>query len=392
MSDPSILSHAARVLATFSSELPADAALRRYLANSRRLGPRERRSISAAVFAYFRWIRWLDPKAPTQQQVEEALLMSERFARDPRSVKAESLKALAVPSWLGEEMELPVEFARQLQCEPVLWLRARPGTAARLAAELGDCAATALAPDALRYGGNKDLFLTPQFHSGAFEIQDLASQLVGVLAAPAPGQTWWDACAGEGGKTLHLADLLQNRGVVWATDRSFRKLEVLKRRAARAKLFNCRTTLWNSEGEQARPGQGQPARLPFKTKFDGVLVDAPCSGVGTWRRNPHARWTTSQQDVRELSAIQASLLRRAAEAVKPGGMLLYAVCTLTRGETTAVSSSFGADHPEFEPEARLVPGTPLAEAAGSQGAAIFLWPQVLDANGMFVAAWRRKKT
>ena len=257
MTDPSILSHAARVLATFSSELPADAALRKYLANSRRLGPRERRSISGAVFAYFRWIRWLDPKAPAERQIEEALAMGERFAHDPRAVKSEALAALAVPPWLAEEMDLPAEFVRQLQREPVLWLRARPGTAARLAAELGDCATTPLSPDALRYNGHKDLFLTNQFHAGAFEIQDLASQLVSVLAAPVPGQAWWDACAGEGGKTLHLGDLLQNRGVVWATDRSFRKLEVLKRRAARAKLFNCRSTFGTAN--PIRPGPARAA-------------------------------------------------------------------------------------------------------------------------------------
>jgi len=395
MSDSSTLNHAARVLAAVGPDLPADAALRRYLGNARHLGPRERRSISAAVFAYFRWFRWLDAKASRQKQVEEALSMGERHNRDPRSVKAEALAALAVPPWLADEMELPVDFLRQLQREPVLWLRARPGTAARLAADLGDCVATPIAPDALRYNGPKDLFLTPQFHAGAFEIQDLASQLVGLLAAPAPGQTWWDACAGEGGKTLHLADLLQNRGVVWATDRSVRRLGVLKRRAARARLFNCRTAAWGWEHEGSRPasaGPAGPVRLPFKTKFDGVLVDAPCSGVGTWRRNPHARWATSLRDVQELSAIQASLLRKAADAVRPGGSLVYSVCTLTRSETTEVASSFSAGHPEFEPEARLLPGTAFAEAAESQGAAVFLRPHALDANGMFVAVWRRRKT
>jgi 16S rRNA (cytosine967-C5)-methyltransferase len=386
MSDPATLNHAARVLASVSSDLPADAALRRHLASARNLGPRERRSISRGVFAYCRWIRWLDPKASRQKQVEEALAMGERFERDFRLVKPEALAALAVPPWLGEEMELPVEFLRQLQREPVLWLRARPGTAVRLAADLGDCATTPLAPDALRYSGTRDLFLTPQFQAGAFEIQDLASQLVGAIAAPNPGQSWWDACAGEGGKTLHLADLLQNRGVVWATDRSVRRLEVLKRRTARARLFNYRTAVWGLEKERNRP-----ARLPFKTKFDGVLVDAPCSGVGTWRRNPHARWTASREDVRELSAIQASLLRTAAGAVGPGGCLLYAVCTLTRSETTEVASSFGESHPDFEPEDRILPGTPLARAAERQGASVLLWPQSIDANGMFVAAWRRKR-
>ena len=390
MTDPSILSHAARVLATFSSELPADAALRKYLANSRRLGPRERRSISGAVFAYFRWIRWLDPKAPAERQIEEALAMGERFAHDPRAVKSEALAALAVPPWLAEEMDLPAEFVRQLQREPVLWLRARPGQppglppnwaiAPRLRSRRTPSATTA----------TRIFFSRPSSTRAHSRSRTSPRMLVSVLAAPVPGQAWWDACAGEGGKTLHLGDLLQNRGVVWATDRSFRKLEVLKRRAARAKLFNCRSTLWNSEPDQARPGQ--PPRLPFKTKFDGVLVDAPCSGIGTWRRNPHARWTTSQKDVRELPGVQASLLRRAAEAVKPGGILLYSVCTLTRSETTAVSSAFTADHPDFEPETRLLPGSPLAGAAGNAGASVFLWPQALDANGMFVASWRRKKT
>jgi 16S rRNA (cytosine967-C5)-methyltransferase len=133
-------------------------------------------------------------------------------------------------------------------------------------------------------------------------------------------------------------------------------------------------------------------RPPFKTKFDGVLVDAPCSGVGTWRRNPHARWTTRPEDVKELAAVQASLLRGAAESVAPGGSLLYSVCTLTRSETTEVASAFTAEHPEFEPEARIQPVTPLAQAAGNEGAAVFLRPDALDANGMFVAVWRRKKT
>jgi 16S rRNA (cytosine967-C5)-methyltransferase len=392
MSDSSPLNHAARIVAAVSSELPADAALRRYLGKSRKLGPRERRSVSAAVFAYFRWIRWLDPKASGQKQLEEALSIGERFNRDPRSIKPEALAALAVPPWLADEMKLSVEFLRQLQREPVLWLRARPGTAARLAADLGNCAMTPLAPDALRYNGTTDLFLTPQFQAGAFEIQDLASQLVGHIAAPAPGQSWWDACAGEGGKTLHLADLLQNRGVVWASDRSVRRLEVLKRRAARARIFNYRTAHWGLEIDRIRPAPGRSARPPFKTKFDGVLVDAPCSGVGTWRRNPHARWTSSHEDVRELSAIQAELLRTAAESVRPGGSLLYAVCTLTRSETTEVASSFSADHPQFEPLAPVLSGTPLERSAEFQGASVFFMPDALDANGMFIAVWRRKKS
>jgi 16S rRNA (cytosine967-C5)-methyltransferase len=381
MSDSSTLNLAARVLESVGEDAPADIALRRYLAGARHLRPPERRAISKAVFAVYRWLNWLDTSKSLQKRVADALALNERFARDPKSVKPEALAALAVPAWVQEEMTLPVEFLRQLQREPVLWLRARPGTAERLSASLGDCSSTPLAPDALRYTGSKDLFLTHEFHEGAFEIQDLASQIVGLACAPKPGETWWDACAGEGGKTLHLADLLENRGVVWATDRSVRRLEVLKHRAARARLFNTRTASWD----------GAAARLPFKTKFHGVLVDAPCTGVGTWRRNPHARWTTSPEDVRELSTIQRSLLATAAEAVAPGGLLIYSVCTLTRSETTDVTADFAANHPQFMPESRLQPGTPLAQAAGGNQTEVFLWPQALDANGMFLAAWRRSR-
>jgi 16S rRNA (cytosine967-C5)-methyltransferase len=164
---------------------------------------------------------------------------------------------------------------------------------------------------------------------------------------------------------------MQNKGLVLATDRSLRRLSVLRRRAARAGMFNYRAALW--------PGAG-PA--PFRTKCDGVLVDAPCSGVGTWQRNPHARWTTSIEDVRELAAVQAALLARAAPSVKPGGRVLYSVCTLTRSETSAVADGFEGAHPDFAP-------APLGIAAAPDVSRVALFPQDVDANGMFIAAWRR---
>jgi 16S rRNA (cytosine967-C5)-methyltransferase len=223
--------------------------------------------------------------------------------------------------------------------------------------------------DALRYTGTRDLFLTPEFQSGLFEIQDLASQLVGLAAAPQPGETWWDACAGEGGKTLHLADLMQNKGLIWASDRSARRLDSLKRRAGRAGLFNYRTVLWED-----------PARLPTKTKFDGILLDAPCSGLGTWQRNPQARWTATPEDVSELAGIQHRLLEAVAGSLKPGGRLVYSVCTLTRAETTAVADTFTATHADLEP----FPVLGLTPQ-------VTLRPDQLNANGMFIAAWRRKR-
>jgi len=143
-------------------------------------------------------------------------------------------------------------------------------------------------------------------------------------------------------------------------------------------VFNYRSVFWDGG-----------AKLPTRTKFDGVLVDAPCSGIGTWQRNPQARWTTTPDDVRELSEIQRRLLANAAPSVKPGGKLIFSVCTLARAETTEVVDHFNASRPEFEP---LV----WPEISGSQrpftpAAAKIIWPQDLDGNGMFIAGWRRKK-
>ena len=300
----------------------------------------------------------------------------ERFTADPKSIKAETLAALAVPRWLASEMELTPEYLRQLQRDPALWIRARPGTAAALAKSLFACERTDYAPDALRFTGTQDLFRTEQFTSGQFEIQDLASQLVGLACAPKPGETWWDTCAGEGGKTLHLADLMANKGLIWATDRHPKRLDTLKRRAGRAKLFNYRTALWDGG-----------THLPTKTKFDGILVDAPCSGVGTWSRNPHARWATSPDDVRELAVTQRALLEAVAGSLKPGGRLIYSVCTLTRSETTAIADAFTLAHPELEP----LP-LPIAPSGSSDPSRVMLWPQEINANGMFVAGWRLKKS
>jgi 16S rRNA (cytosine967-C5)-methyltransferase len=408
MPDQAILNHAAQVLASLAADQRADTALRFYFEHPRYLQPPAKRVISHTVFVYFRWLSWLEPKASPQKRLEQAVALHERFTADPKSIKAEALAIRAVPAWLWTEVDLPAEakadYLRQLQRDPALWLRARPGKAADLAKTLFACEpppvvsvvgplgeraarppAGPTAPDALRFTGTQDLFKTEQFKTGEFEIQDLASQLVGVAAAPKPGENWWDACAGEGGKTLHLADLMQNKGVVWATDRNAKRLDTLKRRAARAKLFNYRTDFWDGG-----------SKLPTKQKFDGILLDAPCSGVGTWQRNPHARWTTTPDDVRDLAATQLALLNllnNLAGSLKPGGRLVYAVCTLTRSETTAVAAAFTAAHPELEPLPLFgaVAGVADPGPGSTSPATVTLWPHDLNANGMFIAAWSRKK-
>jgi 16S rRNA (cytosine967-C5)-methyltransferase len=276
-------------------------------------------------------------------------------------------------------MEITPVWARAIQAEPKLWLRAQRGQGGVLAESLGAAKLSKEVPDAVLYKGEEDLFKRDEFHAGEFEIQDIASQAVGWLCAPQPGETWWDACAGEGGKTLHLSALMRNKGLIWSSDRAEWRLKNLKRRAARAQVFNFRAAVWDGG-----------AKLPTKTKFDGVLVDAPCSGVGTWQRNPHARWTTTLQDVTELAAVQKKLLAHAAPSVKPGGKLIYSVCTLTRSETEQVVADFNAKFAEqFEP--MTLPQISENQSLLTSAAAMTIWPQGVGGSGMFIAGWRRKK-
>ncbi|HVU16208.1 MAG TPA: RsmB/NOP family class I SAM-dependent RNA methyltransferase [Candidatus Didemnitutus sp.] len=397
MAESSASALAVRVLQLVADGTPADAALREALKRTRhRSAPAERRAVSQAIFAYFRWRQWLDARARPATQLAEAAELQARFDRSPTSFKSEALAARAVPAWLSGMIDWPDRTAdgiltglekawhRQLQREPALWLRVRRGREEAVGSELGSglrapgdaafgaalAAPVAQVTSARLYAGGTDLFQTASFRAGDFEIQDLGSQVVGYACAPRPGETWWDACAGEGGKLLHLADQMQNKGLIWASDRSERRLRQLKERAARAQVFNYRMAAWDGS-----------ARLPTKTRFDGVLVDAPCSGIGTWQRNPHARWSTGPNDVKELAAVQQRLLDHVAPSLKPGGRLVYAVCTLTRAETSEVAHAFANSHPDFEP----VPTWPGASNDGT-----FLWPPVLNANGMFIACWRRK--
>jgi len=224
--------------------------------------------------------------------------------------------------------------------------------------------------------GEEDLYQTEAFRQGQFELQDLHSQAVGHLCGPRSGETWWDACAGAGGKTLHLSDLMANKGLIWASDRSHRRLQELRRRCARAGAFNLRWAHWPREDH-----------LPTRTRFDGVLLDAPCAGLGTWDRNPDARWTTRREDVIELGRVQARLLERVSSQVKPGGRLIYAVCSLARNETEDVAARFEELNAAFKPlawENREWRG----EKTDPPGRCWF-WPRRSGSVGMFVAGWRR---
>jgi 16S rRNA (cytosine967-C5)-methyltransferase len=366
----------ARIIAKAGREVAADLALRQELKRRRSLPPEAAAQVARTVFRHFRWHGWLNPEAAPEIQIAQANGLAERFRAHPEEFNEADLRAKAVPAWTWDALSPDVAWLRTLQAEPVLWLRTRPGQRDAVAKSLGFTRPGPL-PDSLIYEGTEDLYRNRCFQAGEFEIQDVASQAVSEVCAPEPGQFWWDACAGEGGKTLHLADLMQGKGLIYASDRAEWRLERLKMRASRAQCFNFRAKEWT----------GGP-KPPTKTLFDGILLDAPCSGLGTWDRNPHSRWTVTPDDVRELAGIQRNLLENVVTGLKPGGRLYYSVCTLTRAETTDVADAFTAQHPELEPLPMVNPFAPGSAPAPQ----LMLWPQHTGGNGMFVAAWRKKST
>lgn len=376
--DSHILSVAERVIGRSDSAHPADAVLRVELKAERGFSGEDATEVSRIVFSYFRWRGWLDSRRHLYDQLTDAAVLAAKFKSNPAGFSDSELVARSVPEWIRQQVQCSPEFARALQAEPKLWLRARPGQGRSLAQRLGDCRVfgEGLLSDILEYRGRHDLFRAAEFHAGEFEVQDLSSQAVGLSCAPEAGQTWWDACAGEGGKLLHLSDLMRNKGLIWATDRAEWRLRKLKRRAGRAKVFNYRAAVWDGR-----------ARLPTKTKFDGVLVDAPCSGTGTWQRNPHARWTLKKHDIVELACLQLELLSHAATAVKPGGKLIYSVCSLARAETFEIVEAFESRVLDFAP---LNLDNPLASGS-PPSSRLSLWPQQFGGNGMFIAAWMRRR-
>lgn len=362
---------AARIIAQASREHPADAVLRRELRGQKDLSRMDGRNISHLVFAYYRWFGWLDPKQAMPKKLAYASELENNFREDPAQFSDADLRR-AVPDWLHDYAEAPPAWLRCIQQRPRLWLRARRGQADSVIALLKEATPGPL-PDSLLYTGPEDLFRMPEFQAGDFQLQDISSQAVGWVCAPQPRQLWWDTCAGEGGKMLHLASLMGVKGSVWATDRAEWRLHRLKLRARRTQVFNYRLALWDGGAE-----------LPTDLRFDGVLVDAPCSGIGTWQRNPHARWTARPEDVTELAEVQKRLLHAALPAMKPGAKLVYAVCTTSKAETVDVVNAFQEAHPEFTP----LPFANPFDATQPPAPTLMLWPQQYGGNAMYIAAWK----
>jgi 16S rRNA (cytosine967-C5)-methyltransferase len=197
--------------------------------------------------------------------------------------------------------------------------------------------------DSIRIQSEKGIFSAEAYKSGAVEIQDFASQLAGSAVEARPGEIVWDACSGGGGKTLQIAARLRNRGAVYASDVREFKLEEVKRRARKAEFFNVRCQPWNGLDLPEFPREVQK-----RGGFDWVLVDAPCTSSGTWRRNPDAKYRVDEEAVSDVVALQISILANAAKAVAPGGRLVYSTCSWFVDEDEALVARFLSENPLFK--------------------------------------------
>ncbi len=393
---------------------PADVALRDFFRRHRQLGARDRAFIADGVFAVMRRRRSLSVHAASSaprvlaiaaclrelgvslRELESALAVDEQaWARDFKSRKPELSPAEAadLPDWLWAELgaALPTEraaLARAWLGPAPLDLRINPLKTTReaaltaLAADGIGAAATPYSPVGLRAAGKPVVQRHPLFTSGAIEIQDEGSQLLCFLVAPKRSEMVVDFCAGAGGKTLLLGALMRSQGRLYAFDISPRRLANLKPRLARSGLSNVHPLRITDERDV------HIRRLAGK--IDRVLVDAPCTGFGTLRRNPDLKWRQTPTAVAELAAKQARLLAAAAPLLKPGGRLVYATCSVLPAENEAIVAAFLDAHPEF---ALGDATTELARAgiALDVGRMLRLSPQHHGCDGFFAAVLERAR-
>ncbi|MBV1824930.1 RsmB/NOP family class I SAM-dependent RNA methyltransferase [Komagataeibacter oboediens] len=406
---------------------PADALANAFFRERRYIGGGDRRAISARVWRVLRhwrrlqwWIERVDmnptPRLlalammavePLGRENPDDLFTGERYAplgltgperrlydqlRDKEMTHPDMPRAVAleVPDWLLPRLErtfgegLEAELAA-MEGEATLDLRVnllksdRPTARAALEAEGIAAQETMLSPWGLRLAGRQPVTSCAAFRSGMVEIQDEGSQLVVAAVGARPGMRVLDYCAGAAGKTLGMAMTMENRGHIVACDVSEPRLEGAVRRLRRAGVHNAERHLLVSGDRWARRRSGS---------FDRVLVDAPCTGTGTWRRNPDARLRLREQDLLELTAKQADIMDRAAALVRPGGRMVYATCSVLREENGDQITAFLARNPAFSPVTPdgvhddLPPGL-------AQGGQVCLTPRQHHTDGFFAAIMQR---
>jgi 16S rRNA (cytosine967-C5)-methyltransferase len=233
-------------------------------------------------------------------------------------------------------------------------------------------------PHGIRLRKRGPVFTLPAFREGWFEMQDAGSQLAASLVSAKPGDKVADFCAGAGGKTLALASAMGNRGRLMAWDVNARRLAQMPKRLARAGVHNVQLRVLASENDAFVKRHKQTA--------DWVLIDAPCTGSGTWRRNPDLKWRTAPKDLQELTQLQANILASASRLVKPGGHLVYVTCSLFDEENRQQAEAFLQKQKEFS----LRPLPPAVQRLTGQEEMLRLWPHRHDTDGFFAAIFTRQ--
>lgn len=401
---------------------PADLTLSRWFRAHPRVGGRDRGEIAEAVYDVLRHLRryrqvaeggrgaatrrlavlglaaTLGPQSVRQAlDAEEAEWLSRVLAIKPASLPVPVRYSL--PDWLAEaladEPESDRLFAAMNRAAP-LDIRVNPLKAERdaIIAELthgvsnANVEPTPYSPFGIRLQGRPSLNRWQRFEDGSIEVQDEGSQLLTLLVAPRRGEMVIDFCAGAGGKTLLLGALMRSTGRLYAFDVSESRLARFKPRLSRSGLSNVFPVVIESENDT------RVKRLARKAHR--VLVDAPCSGTGTLRRNADLKWRQNPESVAELVALQARILASAARCVAPGGRLVYGTCSLLRDENESQVEAFLAANPDFE----LLSATEVLQAARAgefegdaalSGPYLKLRPDVHNTDGFFAAVMQRKQ-
>lgn len=393
---------------------PADAILRRYFQDNPLLGAQDRALIAETIFGILRHRFFLESlaKLSTPRALvlayfvkfqgtnlrELAPLVSEAEAKWLTEIKALKPETCPLPIqaefpvWLVEKLQQfmsdseILDLGLSLQKPAPLDLRVNTLLAKRtevldaLQQEGIQAEATPYSPCGIRLAGKPAINRHVLFLSGKIEVQDEGSQLLGYLLAPKRGEMIVDFCAGAGGKSLLLGALMNSKGRLYAFDVSEKRLSNLKPRFKRSGLSNLHVQRIENEND-----------LKIKRlsgKIDRVLVDSPCSGLGTLRRNPDLKWRQSPQSIEELKAKQVAILAAAAGLLKPGGRLVYATCSFLPEENQQVVQGFLSTHPQF----RLLN---CAELLAQQkipldtGEFLQLFPKQHQTDGFFAAALER---
>ncbi len=412
---------------------PTDAIVARFFRDNRGLGPRERTTLTDTVYAVLRHKLLFEHFAPSgsgprerrlailglaQGQKEQGVrlnaaqtqaaqdflrsaLTDQEHAWLEQCLGIQSADLLErhrhnLPEWLVTPLKetLGPEFwplVQSLDQMAPLDLRVnalndkRSDVQKELKASGIDTAPTPFSPWGLRVKGKPSLAKAEAFVRGAVEVQDEGSQLLALLLDAKRGEMVVDFCAGAGGKTLAIGAAMRNTGRLYAFDTSAHRLDALKPRLARSGLSNVHPAALAHERDD------RIKRLAGK--IDRVLVDAPCSGLGTLRRHPDLKWRQTAKTVAELALMQAAILQSAARLLKPGGRLVYATCSLLPQENEAVAQAFSQTNPDYVPldVGDLFVQLKVENAATlCHGPYLRLWPHRHGTDGFFAAVWERK--